>query len=68
LREREPDIVRYVHRQIQGLRNHLTPTECKRPITVVLASRDDPDPAMARALALTVEGTIAQVAFDEGRL
>jgi hypothetical protein len=67
-REREPDIVRYVHRQIQGLRNHLTPTERERPITVVLASRDDPDPAMARALALTVEGTIAQVAFEEGQL
>jgi len=66
--QRQPHIVRYAHRQIEGLRNHLTPTERERPITVVLASRDNPVPAMARALALTVEGTIAQVAFDEGEL
>jgi len=64
--EREPHIVRYAHRQIEGLRNHLTPTERERPITVVLASRKNPDPAIARALALSVEGTITQVVFDEG--
>jgi hypothetical protein len=66
--QREPDIVRFAYRQIEGLRNYLTPTERERPITVVLASRDNPGPAMARALALTVEGTIAQVSFDEGEL
>jgi hypothetical protein len=66
--QRQPELVRHAHRQIEGLRNHLTPTERERPITVVLASGDNPDSAMARALALTVEGTIAQVAFDEGEL
>lgn len=68
LRDREPDIVRYAYRQIQGLRNHLTPTERERPVTVVLANRENPDPAIARALALMVEGTITQVVFDEGTL
>jgi hypothetical protein len=66
--QRQPDIVRYAHRQIEGLRNHLMPTERGRPVTVVLANRDNPDPAIARALALTVEGTITQVAFDNGEL
>jgi hypothetical protein len=67
-RNSEPDIVRYAHRQIAGLRSRLTPAERERPTTVVLASLENPDPAIARALALAVEGEIVQVTLKDSRV
>jgi len=63
----EPELlaVRQAKKQIVSLRTRLTPRDRERDVTVVLASRDNPDPAFARALALAVEGEIVQVAFKE---
>ena len=47
-----------------GLRSRLTARDRERPVTVVLANRMNPDAALARALALGVEGEIVQVAFS----
>jgi hypothetical protein len=63
----QPNIVRNAHRQIAGLRSRLTPAERERPTTVVLASLEYPDPAIARALALAVEGEIVQVLLKGSR-
>lgn len=64
----EPPIVRAVARELAGFRSRLTPANRERPVTVVLASRDSIDTAIARALALTVEGELVQVALrDDGR-
>ncbi len=68
LDRRAPEIVRYAYGQIKGLRSRLTPTERERSTTVVLASRENPDPAIARALALAVEGEIVQVTLKENRV
>lgn len=65
-REAKPPIVREAEKRIAGLRSHLTPTERERPVTVVLATCDNLDAAMARALALAVEGELVQVAVKEG--
>ena len=46
--------------------DQLTPRERERDMTIVLASRKNPVPALARALALAVEGEIVQIAFNEG--
>jgi len=62
----EPHIVVYARQQIAGLRSRLTPTEREGAATVVLAARKNPEPAIARALALAVEGELVQVALREG--
>jgi CHC2 zinc finger len=64
-RKSEPLVVRHAERQIASLRSRLTPRDRERNVTVVLASRENPDPAFARALALAVEGELVQVAFKE---
>jgi hypothetical protein len=67
-RNSEPAIVRYAQRQIEGLRSRLTPSERERPTTVVLASLENPGPAIARALALAVEGEIVQVTLKDNHV
>ena len=61
-----PPVVRDAERQISYLRSRLTPRDRKRDVTVVLADKSNPDPAIARALALAVEGELVQVAFRGG--
>jgi putative DNA primase/helicase len=62
-----PSVVRDVQQHIRDLRSRLTPRDRKRPITVVYANRQNPDPAMARALALSVEGELCQLLFKDQR-
>jgi len=64
-RKAVPRIVRDAERDLArgGLRSRLTTSDRERPVTVVLADRTNPDSAIARALALTVEGELVQVAF-----
>jgi CHC2 zinc finger len=61
----EPAIVLRSRHQIASLEGRLTPHDRQRNVTVVLANKDYPDPAMARALALAVEGELVQIAFKE---
>lgn len=65
-----PTIVRQAERELaqSGLRSRLTPADRERPVTVIFAARVNPDPAIARALALAVEGEVVQLAFapEEG--
>jgi hypothetical protein len=65
-RKMRPAIVREAEIRIAGLRSRLTPADRERSVTVVLARRENPVPAFARALALAVEGELVQVAFSEG--
>lgn len=65
-RKPEPRIAREAQKHIAGLRSRLTPRERERAVTVVLAERNNVDAAIARALALAVEGELVQVAFAEG--
>jgi hypothetical protein len=62
-REAVPVIVRQAERELSmlSLRARLTPSERDRPVSVVFADPANPDIAIARALALTVEGEIVQV-------
>jgi hypothetical protein len=60
----EPRIAREVERQLIGLRSRLTTRERERAVTVVLANETNLDAAIARALALAVEGELVQVALD----
>jgi hypothetical protein len=67
-RERQapiPPSVRKAQTQLHGLRSRLTPRDRDLPITLVYADPANPDPALARALALAVEGELAQVVFEE---
>ena len=66
VRQPEPSIVRDAEKQIASLRSRLTPRDRERAVTVVLAGRENPNPAMARALALAVEGELTQLAFADG--
>jgi CHC2 zinc finger len=61
----EPDVVRRSRYQFAFLDSRLTPRDRQRDGTLVLANKDNPDPAMARALALAVEGELVQIAFKE---
>jgi hypothetical protein len=61
LRKSEPPIVRAVERRMTGLRSRLTLRERELPVTVVLAEDGNLDAAIARGLALAVEGEIVQV-------
>jgi hypothetical protein len=60
----EPRIVREAQKRISGLRSRLTPSDRERAVTVVLAGETNLDAAIARALALAVEGELVQVALD----
>jgi hypothetical protein len=60
----EPRIVRDAQRQISDLRSRLTPRDRDRAVTVVLANEANLDAALARALALAVEGELVQVLVD----
>jgi CHC2 zinc finger len=60
----EPRIVRETQKRIAGLRSRLTPGDRERAVTVVLADETNLDAAIARALALAVEGELVQVAID----
>jgi hypothetical protein len=66
-RKREPGIVRAMQREIAGLRSRLTPADRERAVTVITTNRENVDLGIARALALAVEGELAQVALREGR-
>jgi CHC2 zinc finger len=61
-------IVRAMERQLAatGLRSRLTPRARRLPVTIVVANRATLEAAIARALALTVEGQLAQVLLKEG--
>ena len=60
----EPRILREVQGQLTGLRSRLTTRDRERGTTVVLARRENPDFAFARALALAVEGELVQVVLE----
>lgn len=60
----QPSIVRDVQEHIRGLRSRLTPGDRERAVTVVLTNERSLDAAIARALALAVEGELVQVALD----
>jgi hypothetical protein len=60
----EPRIVRKTQKRITGLRSRLTHGDRERAVTVVLADETTLDAAIARALALAVEGELVQVAID----
>jgi hypothetical protein len=59
-------VVRCVEREITGLRSRLTPCEREQAVTVVIGDETSLEVAIARALALAVEGEIVQVALDRG--
>jgi CHC2 zinc finger len=59
----EPPVLRKTRKQMNGLSSRLTPKDRERQVTAVLVSRNDPDRAFARALALGVEGELVQVLF-----
>lgn len=61
-----PKILSDAHKSLTGLRSRLTPRDRQRAVTVVLAQRNNEDSAIARALALAVEGELVQVAPDRG--
>ena len=63
-RKLEPRIVRDTQRQLTGLRSRLTPRDRERQVTVVLANESTLEAAMARALALAVEGELVQLALE----
>jgi hypothetical protein len=59
------EIVRHVEKQIADLRSRLTPRERVLPITIVTTNRANVDAAIARALALAVEGQIVQCVLED---
>jgi hypothetical protein len=63
-RKPKPRIVRETEKQITGLRSRLTPRDRERGVTVVLANETNLDAAIARAVALAVEGELVQVVLD----
>ena len=65
VRNPKPTVVRYAEKQIVSLRSRLTPRDRERDVTVVLASRENTDPAIVRALALAVEGELVQLVLKE---
>jgi hypothetical protein len=64
-RKPEPSVVRDVQRRISALRSRLTPYDRTRGIVVITTKKDSLDAAIARALALAVEGELAQVVLQE---
>jgi hypothetical protein len=63
-RERKPEIVRNVERQITNLRSRLTPRDRERPVAVVVCDPDNLGASLARALALAVEGELVQAVLE----
>jgi hypothetical protein len=66
VRTPKPPIVRDADKQIASLRSRITPRDRVRDVTVVRANWENLDQAIARALALAVEGELVQVALKEG--
>lgn len=64
-RRSQPPVVHHAEKQVTSLRSRLTPRDRERNVTVVLADTENPDPAIARALALAVEGELVQVASKD---
>ena len=60
----EPLIVRETQKRIAGLRSRLTPGDRERAVTVVRADETTLNAAIARALALAVQGELVQVTLD----
>lgn len=60
----EPRIVKRAQKQIAGLRSRLSVRDRERRVTVVLANESNFDSAIARALALAVEGELVQVVLE----
>ena len=60
-RKSESGIVREAQQHIAGLRSRLTPMDRERPVTLI----KNLDAAIARALALAVEGGLVQVVLDK---
>lgn len=65
LRRPEPAIVQVAERGLGDVRSRLTARDREREVTVIFADRTNVDPAIARGLALAVEGEIVQLAFKE---
>src|SRR5467141_3395727 len=63
-RESEPGIVREAQRHIADLLSRLTPMDRERPVTLIKTDEQRLDTAIARALALAVEGELVQVALE----
>lgn len=63
-RQPEPQCLRVAKHEIAGLRSRLTPSERESEVTVVMTDRENTNGAIARALALTVEGELVQVALE----
>jgi hypothetical protein len=63
----KPSAVRDAERQIQGLRNCLTPRERILPVTVVYIDPENLEAGIARALALAAEGEIVQAVLEPTR-
>jgi hypothetical protein len=59
-----PQIVRDAQRDLTGLRSRLTRRDRERRVTLVVAEGKNVASAIARALALAVEGELVQVAYD----
>jgi hypothetical protein len=67
LRKLMPRVVRDAKKHLTGLRSRLTPRDRERAVTLVVANEWNLDSAIARALALAVEGELVQVALTDGR-
>jgi hypothetical protein len=61
----KPCIVRDAEKRIAGLRSRLTRRERERGVIVVLADEKSLDAAIARALALAVEGALVQCLLEQ---
>jgi CHC2 zinc finger len=66
-RPHEPKIVRQVEQQLAGLRSSLTPRERDvLDVTVVMTDTGSLETAIARALALAVQGELVQIVMVKG--
>ena len=63
-RSQEPGIVRETRKQIAGLRSRLAVRDRERGVAVIKTNERNLDFAIARALALAVEGEIVQIALE----
>lgn len=60
----KPHAVREAEKAVAAFRSRLTPRERVLPMTVVYCDSENLDAAIARALALAVEGELLQIALD----
>jgi hypothetical protein len=63
-RKSEPGIVRAARHKIAGLRSRLAPHEREQAVILILADEANLHLAIARALALAVDGELVQVALE----